>query len=134
MAGTTLRLELAEGGQAMVAVGRPVEAGLRRHRHDRVDEAVELLHRLGEALGVGGGEVALVGCRLHLLPREQDEELPVVAHGLAVDREHRAAVLLDLGREGGRLLRGLLVARVDAVGHVRHQEWSVPSSRRATGR
>src|SRR3989304_3817400 len=45
---------------------------------------------------VGGGEVALVGSRLHPVHGEEAEDLPVLAYRVLVDRQRVAAVLLHL--------------------------------------
>jgi len=110
--GHHLRLELLEDGAAVVAVGRPVEAGLGRHDDDRVHEAVDLLDHVLEAFDVGGGEVALVRRRLDLRHRQQAEDLPVIPHRLPVDRERVPAVLLHLLRQRRDRLRRITV-RID---------------------
>ena len=85
----------------MVAVGRPVDAGARRDGDDRVDEAVEPLHHLLQALHVRAREIALVGRRLDLVDRQQREDVPVAADGILVDGERLAAVPADLLGERG---------------------------------
>ncbi len=100
-----LRLELPQDRQAVVAVGCPVDAGLRRDDDDGIHETIDLPDHLLEALGVGGREVALVGRRRDGIGREEGEDVPMVPHRLAIDREGVAAVGLDPlgeGRHGPR--------------------------------
>src|SRR5262249_23112813 len=97
-------LQLVENRAAMVAVGRPVHAGPRRDRDDRVHEAIEALDRLGQPLDVRRRQVALVRARLALRAGHQAEDLPVIADRLLIDRKNPAAVWFDLG---GEVLRGL---------------------------
>ena len=83
-------LSLPSDRAAVVAVRRPVRRPARGDTDDdRIDEAVDLLDRLVQPLGVGRGEVALVGRGLDLLQREQAEDLPVLADGLAERGQHR---------------------------------------------
>src|SRR5213594_2397145 len=112
-------LELGQHGAAMIPVRRPVHAGLRRQRYHGIDEPVELLHALGQALDVRGREIALVGARLDLVAGQQAEDLPVVADGLLVEREHVPTVALHLLGELARRTRRLRLG----IGHpARHAE------------
>ena len=76
----------------MVAVGRPVDAGLGGDDHDGVDEAVDLLHRVVEPLDVGGREVPLVRRGRDLVQGEEAEQVPVAAHRLAEGGQHLSPV------------------------------------------
>src|SRR5207249_1321194 len=112
-------LELGQHGAAMIPVRRPIHAGLRRQRDHGIDEPVELLHALGQALDVRGREIALVGARLDLVAGQQAEDLPVVADGLLVEREHVPTVALHLLGELARRTRRLRLG----IGHpARHAE------------
>jgi hypothetical protein len=104
-----VRLQLVEDRAPVVAVRRPVDARPGRDDHDRVHEAVEPLDRLGEALDVGGREIALIRARLALVARQETEDLPVLADRLLVERQHPAAVALDLRRQLLGFLRGLFI-------------------------
>src|SRR5947199_4673700 len=97
-----VRFQLVEDGAPVVAVGRPVDSGARRDDHDRIDEPIEALDRLGEALDVGRREVALVRAGLALGPGQEAEDLPVPADGLLVERQDPTAVSLDLRRKLSR--------------------------------
>ena len=99
MAGTESAFSLSRTARRWSPFGVQYTPGPRRDRHDRVHEAVEPLDRLGEALDVRGGEVALVGARLAALALQEAEDLPVAADRLLVDREHPCAVALDLGSQ-----------------------------------
>src|SRR2546422_8631124 len=105
-----VRLELVEDDAPVIAVRRPVDPRPGRDHHDRVHETVEPLDRLGEALDVGGREVALVRARLAPDAGQEAEDLPVLADGLLVEGQDLAAVPRDLR---GQLLRlsGWLVVR-----------------------
>src|SRR5713101_7996669 len=111
------RLELAEHGAAVVAVGRPVEAGLGRHDDDGVDEAVDLLDDVLEALDVGRRQIALIRRRLHLGHGQQAEDLPVVADRLAIERERAAAIPFDLFRQRHHRLRRIPCGKYPPVRH-----------------
>ena len=133
MAGMTLALSLVEHGAPVVAVGRPVDAGPRRHDHHRIHEAVDLLDHLLQPLGVGRREIALVGGGLDLLERQEAEDLPVIAHRLAVDGEHRAAVALDLLGQRGHRPGRLLLRHHPPLRHAADYDPS-PRGLQATGR
>src|SRR6266545_1151630 len=105
--GQVLGLELREHRAPVVAVGRPVDAGARRQGDDGIHESVELLHRFGQALDVRRRQVTLIRARLHAIEGQEAEDLPVLADGVAIERQHVPAVSLDLLGERAGLARGL---------------------------
>ncbi len=102
-----LRAQLLERGQPVIAVRRPVgrRLGLLADDDDRVEEALGLVHRLGEAANVGVGDVALEGGGRDLLERERGQHQRVAAQGLAIGRQHCAAVAGDGVRQVLQLRR-----------------------------
>src|SRR5215831_9988674 len=114
------------GSGTVIAVGGPVDARPRRHDHDRVDEAVDLLHALLQPFDVSRRKVALIRGRLHLRHGQDAEDVPVIADWIPVERQGTPAILVDLRCESGRGLRRFHIVGID--GPVRHSVLIMPEA------
>jgi hypothetical protein len=93
--------ERPHGGQAVVAVRRPVVPILGAHHHHRVEVAPEPVDGGAELRYVRVRQVALVRRGFDQLDRQAGEDLPVAAQRIPIGSEDRAAVGLDrLGQAG----------------------------------
>ncbi len=81
--------------QSMAAVRRP-EAVIRRHRDHGIKEQAGGADRLGQAGGVGLGEITLEGRGDDLLYGERREHERLSREGVAVGADHGATLLLHL--------------------------------------
>lgn len=100
------RPERPECGQSVVSIRSPVVAVLGASDDHRVDEAIELVDRVGQSCHVSLGQVALVRGRADPVDRKDREDLPPSSERFAIHREHRSLVRYNLGSElahgGGR--------------------------------